>query len=178
MFRLTREVYRFGERVRSPGPNERATIVQDQLEGSGAPNGSCHHRTETTRGRRRRRELFEDRSGSVSWEVAARLEAAHESQQSRVGGSNGWHQRAASHDWPSETRIDAAPLHAVGCMSGIVVVQAASWVLVERRRVEWPGRLVSRRTKRSSSHKAAERICRIASAPSGLFQNISVPLTR
>ncbi len=54
----------------------------------------CHHRTETTRGRRRRRELFEDRSGSVSWEVAARLEAAHEFQQSRVGGSNdrisGW----------------------------------------------------------------------------------------
>ena len=41
-----------------------------------------------------------------------------------------------------------------------------------------PGRVSRCWVKRSSSHKAAARTCRIASAPSGWFQNISVPLTR
>jgi len=41
-----------------------------------------------------------------------------------------------------------------------------------------PGRVRRCLTRRSSSHRAAARTCRIASAPSGLFQNISVPFTR
>jgi CheY-like chemotaxis protein len=41
-----------------------------------------------------------------------------------------------------------------------------------------PGRVRRWQVSRSSSHRAAARTCKIASAPSGSFQNISVPLTR
>lgn len=66
-----------------------------------------------------------------------------------------------------------------GCMSGIEFFYDACGVnFCRRRRVDRPGRLVSRRTRRSSSLRLAARRFRIASAPDGLFQNISVPLTR
>ncbi len=47
-----------------------------------------------------------------------------------------------------------------------------------RRTNGWPGRSRRCRDRRSSSLNAAARTCRIASAPAGWFQNISVPFTR
>ena len=58
------------------------------------------------------------------------------------------------------------------------MVQAAVLCGFGRLKVGQPGRCKSKRARRSSSHNDAARICRIASAPDGLFQNISVPLAR
>ena len=46
------------------------------------------------------------------------------------------------------------------------------------QRVALPGRLMINVRKRLSSLSTAARNCKMASAPSGLSQNFSVPLTR
>ena len=60
----------------------------------------------------------------------------------------------------------------------LLFFSAVTLRILGRRVKGCPGRLRRCLIRRSSSHKAAARTWRIASAPSGLFQNISVPFTR
>jgi len=67
-----------------------------------------------------------------------------------------------------------------GCRNGLfwAVLAAASECLRTLGRNGLPGRFVKCRCRRSSSHNAAARTCRIASPLTPSFQNFSVPFTR
>src|SRR5262249_1110634 len=84
---------------------------------------------------------------------------------------------------PLTTRPQCRRIHlpppASGCRTYFVISvrgQAAS--LARLRRWACPGRLSMYFSNRPSSLSTAARTCRMASPPSGRFQNRSVPLTR
>ena len=60
----------------------------------------------------------------------------------------------------------------------LLFFSAVTLRILGRRVKGCPGRLRRCLTRRSSSHRAAALTWRMASAPSGSFQNISVPFTR
>ena len=158
---------RFGGCHLSPRPRAKAPVRR----GSPGPRRSANRRSPGDRpGRESMRVLPLEPEGTGS-EVRCQASDSSTKYDPRLG-------TFLVHSSTTPRIIDEVEAEVETGARQLLFFSAVTLRILGRRVKGLPGRLRRCLTRRSSSHRAAARTWRIASAPSGLFQNISVPFTR